>query len=410
MTIASVPANQDQAPAGLVQPAGPAYNVSIGYLRAFITLMVLAHHSVLAYHPYAPAPPSSLDDPIRWWQAFPIVDRQRWTGAALFAGFNDIFFMALMFFLSGLFLWNSLRRKGSGRFWLDRARRLGLPFIVTAAVVAPLAYYPTYLQIGGSGLSGFWQQWRALGNWPAGPAWFVWVLLLFDSMAAALFLLLPSWGDTLGRLAGAAGRRPILFFALLVAVSSAVYVPLAVAFNPLRWSSLGPFTFQTSRLLHYLAYFLVGAGVGTYGLDRGLLASAGKLARRWAWWAIWALVAFGLAAGVGLAALTVHFGSRTWEIAADFTFVLSCAASSFAFLALFVRFAVRRSKAFDSLTRNAYGMYLIHYPIASWLQLALLPLALPAAAKATLVFAGTALASWAATAALRRIPAVARVI
>ena len=46
----------------------------------------------------------------------------------------------------------------------------------------------------------------------------------------------------------------------------------------------------------------------------------------------------------------------------------------------------------------------------SWLQFALLPASLPAAVKAALVFAGTALVSWLTTAALRRIPAVARVI
>jgi hypothetical protein len=144
-------------------------NLAIGYLRAFITLLVLAHHAVLAYHPFAPAPGAALNGPARWWQAFPVVDSQRWTGFALFAAFNDIFFMALMFFLSGLFVWKSLQRKGSGHFLRDRALRLGLPFIVAAAVVAPLAYYPAYLQTGAAGIAGFWKQWRSLGNWPAGP-------------------------------------------------------------------------------------------------------------------------------------------------------------------------------------------------------------------------------------------------
>jgi hypothetical protein len=53
---------------------------------------------------------------------------------------------------------------------------------------------------------------------------------------------------------------------------------------------------------------------------------------------------------------------------------------------------------------------LIHYAFVSWLQYALLRTALPAIAKGSLVFSGTVLLSWGATAALRRIPAVARVI
>ena len=31
-------------------------NLAINYLRAFITLLVLAHHAALAYHPFAPRP------------------------------------------------------------------------------------------------------------------------------------------------------------------------------------------------------------------------------------------------------------------------------------------------------------------------------------------------------------------
>ena len=392
----------------IVSPA--QRNVAIGYLRAFVTVLVLAHHAALAYHPFAPAPPASLVAQPRWWQAFPVVDSQRSTGFALFVGFNDTFFMALMFFVSGLFVWHSLKRKGSGRFVRDRFLRLGLPFVVAAALGAPLAYYPTYLQIGGSGFAGFWQQWRSLGNWPAGPAWFVWLLLAFDLVAALLLVLIPNWGNALGRLSSGSDRHPIRFFGILVALSAAVYLPLAIIFNPFYWSSFGPFFFQTSRILHYLLYFLLGAGVGAYGLQRGLLAPDGKLARRWPLWSLAALLAFGLATGIGIAVLTTHAGSRPWEIAADLGFVISCAASSFAFLALFVCLARTPRKMFDSLSDNAYGMYLVHYAFVSWLQYALLKAALPAIAKGSIVFLGTVALSWITVAALRKIPAVARVI
>src|SRR5215510_7107985 len=89
----------------------PGFNFAIGYLRAFVTVLVLAHHAALAYHPFAPPPSASLNAEPRLWPAFPVVDSQRWMGFALFVGFNDIFFMSLMFLLSGLFVWNSLKRK-----------------------------------------------------------------------------------------------------------------------------------------------------------------------------------------------------------------------------------------------------------------------------------------------------------
>ena len=386
-------------------------NVAVGYLRACITVMVVAHHAVLAYHAFAPAPPASLVAEPRWWQAFPVVDSQRWPGFTLFVAFNDIFFMALMFFLSGLFVWNSLQRKGSATFLKDRLLRLGLPFVVGAAVLAPLAYYPTHLQSGAEpGLASFWAQWRSLGSWPAGPAWFIWVLLAFGAVAAGLTRLMPHWGDSLGRLASRAGRRPAVFFGLLVVLSAAVYVPMALAFTPFAWTTFGPFVFQTSRLLFYAVYFLAGIAVGAHGLQQGLLAPDGRLARRWPLWMLAALGAFGTAVVLGIVIMTAHAGSRPWEAAGALAFTLSCAASAFAFLAFFVRFAGRRFRPLDSLRDNAYGIYLVHYAFVSWLQLSLLRAPLSAPAKGAVVILGALALSWAATHVLRRVPGVARVI
>lgn len=383
-------------------------NVAVGALRAFLTVLVLVHHAVLAYHTFAPAPGASLAAQ-PWWRAFPVVDSQRWTGFSLIVLFNDLFFMALMFFLSGLFVWTSLQRKGAGSFLRDRALRLGLPFVVAAAVLAPLAYYPSYLQAGGEGLAGFWQQWLSLDDWPAGPAWFIWVLLAFAAVAAGLSRLLPRWGESLGRLASHARSRPALFFLLFTAVSAAAYLPMALAFNAIAWTTFGPFTFQTSRLLHYAVYFFAGIAVGAYGLERGLLAPDGKLARRWLLWLLTALITFAVSVGVILAAIS-QAGSKGWEIAGGLAFVLSCATISFAFLALFVRFKKSRGGMFGSLRDNAYGMYLTHYAFASWLQLSLLKTQIGAPAKGALVILGTVLLSWGLTAALRRIPGVARVL
>ena len=390
---------------------GSSYNLPIGYLRAFITVLVLAHHAVLAYHPFAPPVAASLVTQPRWWEAFPVVDSQRWSGFALFVGFNDVFFMSLMFFLSGLFVWRSLDRKGAVGFLRDRVLRLGVPFVIAAALIAPLAYYPTYLLTGTStGLAGFWHQWRSLGDWPAGPAWFIWVLLAFDCIAAALVVWISNWGAALERGLVGVSRRPILFFAMLVAVSAIAYVPLALVYGPADWFSFGPFFFQSSRALHYLVYFLVGAGVGACGFNGGLLTPKGKLARRWFLWCVAALIAFLAAMAIAIASFSAKGSPQLWGTIGGISFALSCAASSFAFLALFVRFGKTRSHVLDSLRDNAYGMYLIHYALVSWLQYALLKTGLPAIAKGSVVFLGTLALSWSVTAALRRIPGVARIV
>jgi peptidoglycan/LPS O-acetylase OafA/YrhL len=387
------------------------YNHAIGYLRAFIVALVVAHHAALAYYPIPIEPPASLAAQPRLWGAFPVLDAHKWTGFAFFSGFNDVFFMSLMFFLSGLFAWHGLVKKGAAKFLRDRLLRLGIPFVVAAAVLAPLAYYPTYLQMTShDGIAGYWHQWLSLGNWPAGPGWFIWMLLAFDGIAALLFVLAPRWGQSLGKLTSGAARRPVLFFFALAAISALVYIPMALHFTSLAWTDFGPFSFQTSRFLHYLAYFLIAVGVGAYGVGRGLLAPDGKLARRWPLWVAAALVIFAAATVVTLIALATGSQSQGLAIATDAGFVLSCAASCFAFLALFLRFVHSGSRIFDSLSANSYGIYLVHYAFVNWLQYALLPASLPAVVKWTIVFPGALLLSWGTVAMMRRIPAIARVV
>jgi surface polysaccharide O-acyltransferase-like enzyme len=85
-------------------------------------------------------------------------------------------------------------------------------------------------------------------------------------------------------------------------------------------------------------------------------------------------------------------------------YVLACAGGGMVVLALALRFSTRRRRILDSLSENAYGMYLVHYLFVVWLQYAMLGVAIPAIIKAAIVFAGTLLLSWGTTAALRSIP------
>jgi len=239
------------------------------------------------------------------------------------------------------------------------------------------------------------------------------VLLAFGAGAALLSKLLPDWGTALGALAGRLSARPIAGFGALLAASALAYMPLAAIFDPSRWVSFGPFFLQASRGLHYAVYFFAGAGVGAYGLGRGLLAADGKLARRWPLWLLAAVLAF-LMATLALFAIlaTLAQGGPGPLLGGfgNFAFVLSCASSCFACLALSLRFARRTNPVVDSLSANAYGIYIGHYFCVTWLQYALLGAPLPAALKALLVFAGAVALSWSLSAGLRRIPAIGRIL
>jgi surface polysaccharide O-acyltransferase-like enzyme len=256
--------------------------------------------------------------------------------------------------------------------------------------------------------SGFWHQWVAIGFPPTGPAWFVAVLLVFDCVAATLFTLVAAAMPALAAITLRLSRSPLLYFSVLLGITALVYIPMAIAFTPTAWSAFGPFVFQTSRIFHYFVYFLCAAGLGAAGLDNGLLARQGRLAPQWPAWLVAAAVAF--AAEYFLSGFALQHPSLQAGLLVSFSWTLSCAASSFAFLALFLRFANTGRTWADSLAQNSYAIYLLHYMFVAWLQYAATAISLTPWLKFIGVFAAAALLSWWTAAAIRRIPLVARVV
>lgn len=387
-------------------------SLAIDNLRAIVILLVLAFHSVLAYLSFLPSHPFAFDSAPFLWRAFPIVDTARWLGFDLFCAWLDVFLMSFFFLLSGLFAWPSLMRRGPLRFLADRVLRIGVPFAVVVALLMPVALYPTYLQTAADpGVAAYWRHWLALPLWPSGPMWFLWLLLVGDIAAAGLYCVMNRRREALPLLSLWARARPARFLAAFVLLSAVAYVPLALAFGPSDWAQFGPFSFQESRPLHYALYFFAGVAIGACGIERGLLTPDGKLMRNWPYWLIAAPVL--LLLWMALTSLTLAAGEgASWSLRAlaDLSFVLACFANCFGALALAIRFLRTRSPLFDSLTNNAYGMYLVHYVFIVWLQYALLAANLPAIVKAACVYGGTLLLSWSAVAALRRVRPVARII
>jgi hypothetical protein len=387
-------------------------SIALRNLRAVVIIIVLAFHSVLPYLASLPATAYRFDSPPYRWQAFPIVDSQRWFGFDLFCAWQDISLMALMFFLSGLFVSPSLARNGIWTFLSKRLLRIGVPCALAIIFLMPLAYYPAYRATATDpSVNAYWQHWFSLPFWPNGPQWFLCQLLALNLLAAALHGFALRWSDRLVRLVAFASGNPVRFFVALVAVSTLAYVPMALAYSPFTWANVGPISLQLSRPLHYLVYFFVGLAVGSYGLDRGLFACDGTLARRWLAWLAAAVAGFVLwAAPTSITVADWSDAPLVLKLATGFGYVVACAAGCLFLLAVCLRFARERTRAFDSLSINAYGMYLVHYVFAVWLQYALLDTGLLAIGKAAIVFGGTLIMSWAITAALGGVPLARRLI
>ena len=81
-----------------------------------------------------------------------------------------------------------------------------------------------------------------------------------------------------------------------------------------------------------------------------------------------------------------------------------------AILAFFLHQKSPEPNLLDRMQADAYGMFLVHYPIALWIQYVLFDTTLPAIVKAATGFVLTVILSWGVTAALRKIPGASHVL
>src|ERR1700716_2414524 len=126
--------------------------------------------------------------------------------------------MACMFFISGLFVRDSLARRGPANFLANRAWRLGVPFLVSIFVVMPIAYYPTLLRYHPPGTTDFdflhfWWHTLTVCLWPAAPR------------------VIEPLGQRISALRG----RPLTAFAGFLAFTVILYLPMRLIFGDSSW-------------------------------------------------------------------------------------------------------------------------------------------------------------------------------
>jgi hypothetical protein len=371
--------------------------VPLDRARTFITLLVVLYHSVINYTYYGIGG-----------------DRMRWLGFDLIVLFNDSFFMACMFFISGLFVHDSLVRRGPANFLAVRAWRLGIPFLVSIFVVMPIAYYRYYRSE--FDFPHFYFHMITIGPWSSGSAWFLWVLLALNVIAAMLWAMAPGKIEAIASFIDAQRDRPVTAFVAFAIFSIMIYLPLRLIFGDSSWLVPGhyPFPIQTSRILLYAGYFLTGVGVGAASLRNGILAANGAFSKRWMTWLALALVFYAAI----LLLVYIHRGGWIdfrspplwWHTAYALAFAMFSAAMTFALPAAFLHFARAPLWPLDAMHPSAYGIYLLHFIPLLWLQYLVYDPAFPAFVKFAIVFAGTLSISWIATILLRKIPVVARMI
>jgi hypothetical protein len=229
------------------------------------------------------------------------------------------------------------------------------------------------------------------GPWPSGPLWFLGALLVFD-LATVLALSRVDLGrmtSALDRLAP--GGRILLF----VALGMLAYLPPRIALGDSLWLTAGPFGIQASRIGLYALFFVAGAIAGA---DRIVAV----FERHWLRWPLLAVLA---------TALMVGTDRQSWPDWLDgAVMVVFATAMAAGLLALAVRFGRRHTALGDRLSANAYAIYVVHWPVVLWFQLALVLAAWGPIAKGLLAIVLGFGLSWLAAALLRAVPGVSRVL
>lgn len=366
-------------------PTATTRIVAFDYIRIFAIVLVVLQHSVLAYVTYI-----DFDDEDPLANFSPIVDDKEWVVFDPVTGVNDTFLMPLLFFVSGLFVWSSMKRKGIKKFLRDRHMKLGIPFLIGVPLWIPLAYYPTQLVIDDTTTYfEFWSDVAKDGFWAPGPLWFLWLLIVFIHLFIRLYRRYPHIWEIAHMKTSERFNQPSKFYMTMVVLTTLAYLPLFAIFGPVLFIGIGPFLFQVSRIFVYLLYFLVGSMVGAYGIHTTMFTRDSTLSRNWWKWLLG-----------GVLFELVFFWSP---------FTLACPAICLGVIGFFLRFTGEPNRAIKSLSRNSFGIYIVHYPIVTWLQYGLLEVDLPASAKGVIVFVGTFLLSWGLVPVIRHIPGVEKI-
>lgn len=371
--------------------------------------------------------------------------------------------MSLFFFLSGIYVTGSYRRKGAWRFLLDRTLRLVLPCLAYSLLAPPFLDWwwqlaknpPTMPSYRASVARWFAPGWPTKYMLPTGPPWFVWMLWCFNVAYVILQVLgstapgkwakraccgvcadvaacrvpgarpapLPvSRGGAAGEHGGALSTREVLtgggaLALLLFALMYAARVLDILAFNirPAAFVQSGPFvTFMPDFFPVYVACFALGVWCKPAGLARLPAAPS------FAWWCLgaagiyWTLLGFIPSAALGnemalrrgMEAFLLSWLLRTFV---EQTFAVVW---SFGLLALFKgSFNNKPGRVGRVLINAAYGAYIVHMVLIPLWARAFMPVRLQSGIMYAACISGPAvLSSFGVAAALRAIPYMDRVL
>jgi hypothetical protein len=329
-------------------------------LRTFTIFLVILYHSGGVYES------SGL------WAAFWIVDDSATNEAAgLLNIFLDIIVMPSIFFVSGYVTPSSIKNRTSGKFIVDKFKRLMIPWLIAVLTLVPL-YYTIFLYSRGLPQ----QDWTAYFHFSEGAVtgqgwlWFLPVLFLFNLLYLGL--------ARLGLLPVKFSVKSSIIAVFLVAFTSS----FAMDFFDARGWILTPFIdFQKERFLLYFLIFLLGA----HFFQQDVFATLPK-SPKW-YYAINVLVwAPAMTYGMIVIYPFLSNGAALISPIADMlvkwlSFCLTLALMLYLVVETFQRYFNKSSKFWRTQNHNSYYVYILHMIVLGGVATLLLDLSIPSLSK-----------------------------
>lgn len=309
--------------------------IHIDYLRTFIIMLVVAFHVSLTFMAKAP----------QWWYVKSDHTSLLFT---LIVIILDVFMMPVLFFISGYVMPLGQTNYKSSHLIKNRVIKLGFPWIICTLFIAPflslsmaqaLGHDVSYTQM----ISNlFWTK----EYYYQGPYWFLGILL---TLQIAIIVVNRSVGFTLF----VKNIPTSAIWAVLLLIPFAGYSTGSFFFGVESWVSLlYLWSFQPSRILTYICYFLAGYTLGVKKTSFTINISVSA------------------AGSVILATIFVILkgkfeNSNVLSIYLLQGFCYSCLAllATTLLLAVFNRLFKKTNGLFSFLSRCSFNTYLIHLPL-----------------------------------------------
>lgn len=396
----------------------------IDYLRGFMVALVVLDHSMHAYSPHFKS----------YWY---IPD----FGGSLFFDLwhmhNDAIMMPMLFFLAGLFVLPSLRRRGPLDFSGEKFLRLVVPLIFGTLIIVPPQTYGKYITLKDGTLDylSYLQQKFFFQDFSLSAFWFLSALLVLTFGLVFIDRFLPFIIRGLKAFANNCANHPKSSFAFIFLMVATLMTLSDFIWGAHWWVHFNDLlVVRGSRFLTKIFFFFLGAGFAEANFfDKKSVQ--GHLKKNWNLWAIATILIGATYAAYSLINFTQAQGPYNFEILralrqdaslADIVPILgpyglpvalrTCLLSGFmislgvTYCGVFYRYFNSTSSRWRSLAACSFGIYIFHEPITVWTHIYFYEQPLHVGFKFIVTAALSLGLSWILTHYLRSLPGLKRIL